>query len=97
MDWITPVASGVAGLVVLSLTYLGAKRLGLTDLQKAVRTETEALVNRLKDQVSALERDNSALRARVAELESSERSLKARVDALEQAIADRAIAQRRRT
>lgn len=95
-EWLTPYAAVIAAIVVLVLTYLGARHLGLTDLQKAVRAETEVLVLRLKDQIAALEHDNGDLKLRVARLLASELVLLARVDALEQALADQAIARRRR-
>jgi hypothetical protein len=93
-EWTSPALAIVSGLIVLGLTYYGARRVGLTDLQKAVRSETETLVLRLKDQVAALERDNAELRAKIVELRISETALKGRVDILEQTLADQAVARR---
>lgn len=94
MEWLLPASSIASGIVVLALTYFGARRLGLTDLQKAVSSETELLVNRLKERVALLERENGELKADVARLRQSEVALKARVDALEATLADQAIARR---
>lgn len=95
MEWLAPLTSVTAGVVVLVLTYLGARRLGLTDLQKAVSTETELLVSRLRERVVLLEKENGELKAEVSRLKGLEQSLRERVDALEALLADRSIAKRR--
>lgn len=94
MEWIVPLISVLSGVMVLTFTYFGARRLGLTDLQKAVSTETELLVSRLRERVVLLEKENADLKAEVTRLRTSEQALQKRVDALEDTLADSAIAKR---
>lgn len=94
-EWVSPAASLAGAILVLAFTYLGARRLGLTDLQKAVAAESERLISRLKDRVAQLEQENNELHRQVDKLVLEAGSLGQRVDDLEAALADQAVARRR--
>jgi hypothetical protein len=94
-EWLPSVTSLIGAAVILVFTYLGARRLGLTDLQKAVRMETDSLVGRLKDRVAMLEQENRGLHIEVANLQSEARTMRVRIDELEEALANVAVRRRR--
>lgn len=90
-EWLLPVSSLAGSVAVLLLTYFGARRLGLTDLQKAVRVETDALVARLRDRVALLENENKDLHAQVDQLVKAGSAMRVRIDDLEEALANVAV------
>jgi len=95
MDWFGSVVSLLGAALILVLTYFGARRLGLTDIQKAVRVETDALISRLKDRVLLLEEENKTLHNQVVGLQAEASKMRSRIDDLEKALADVAITSRR--
>lgn len=88
---VTGLVAGLVALSTLVVTLYGARKLGLTDLQKAVRREEEKLVSTLKDRVTYLEQENERLVVQVATLTTENAAQAARIDALEQKIADLAL------
>ena len=96
MDWFGSFASLMGAALILAVTYVGARRLGLTDLQKAVRVETDALISRLRDRVALLEAENKSLHSSITGLEAEAGKMRHRIDDLEQALADVAVNRRPR-
>jgi len=96
MEVVAPFLSALAVVIVAIGTYFTARRLGLTDLQKAVRVETDSLVSRLRDRVILLEAENSELRKRVENLNAQTLAMRGRIDDLEEALANVAIKRPRR-
>lgn len=81
------IAAGVA-FITLLFTLAGARRLGLTDLQKSVRLEESRLADTLRARVSLLETENVELQAKVIAQDSVIQIQSARIDALERKLTD---------
>lgn len=82
---------GISAVVGYVASGLRANRLGLSDVQKAVRDQTAALVSTLQARVDALAQENVALRQRVDALTSENTAQARRIDHLEKVVADKAI------
>ena len=87
-DIIAPAVSAGVAVIAALVTLVGARRLGLTDLQRAVDTETDRLITALRARVEVLEKENGALKAHVDRLEQQ-------VERLETAIVEKATGRRR--
>lgn len=85
---LTAITSVLTGMVSVVLLYLGAKRLGLTDLQKAVSSETERLILAMKERIAVLEARHHECAGENEDLKAQVRELQARVDGLEGKLAD---------
>lgn len=95
-EWLIAVLSIGGTTVGVVVTYLGARRLGLTDLQKAVRVETDTLVDRLRVRVVLLESENKALLIQLEQLRVEGAKMRGRIDDLEEALANNAVNRRPR-
>ena len=72
MTWetlIPPATAAVLSIAVTLGTIWSARRLGLTDLQRAVDTQTDRLITTLQQRVTALEAENALLKANIERLE----------------------------
>jgi hypothetical protein len=90
----TALALAVAAVVGYVFNTLSSNKLGLGGVQVAVRAETTILVAQLKARVELLAAENIELKAKVEALVVENRAQAVRIDHLEEALADKAIAER---
>lgn len=82
------VVSVLTGGFSVLLIYIGAKRLGLTDLQKAVSSETQRLIVAMKERIALLESKGQECATENAHLHQLVEELQERIDRLEKVLAD---------
>jgi cell division protein FtsB len=89
MDSLAPILGSVAISTAAAIgTFLFARRLGLTAVQRTYAEESARLSTTLKARVDVLEAENTRLKAEVARLETENAEMRRRIIVLEHEFAE---------